>query len=84
MSEEYARELSKMAVSKAAVALGYKFAQPEAVDCLADVMRHYIEDIAKETQTSVESYGRTNPGIMDVFGVLQKPVSKLPVVCPVS
>lgn len=77
MSEEYARELSKMAVSKAAVALGYKFAQPEAVDCLADVMRKYIEELAEDAQSSVESYGRTNPGILDMFSVLQKPVSQV-------
>jgi histone H3/H4 len=77
MSEEYARELSKMAVSKAAVALGYKYAQPEAIDCLADVMRKYVEELAEETQSGVESYGRTNPGIMDVFSVLQKPVCAL-------
>ena len=75
MAEEYARELSKMAVSKTAVALGYKFAQPEAVDCLADVIRRYIEELAEETQSNVESFGRTNPGVMDALPVLENPVS---------
>ena len=74
MSEEYAQELSKLAVSKASVALGYKFAQPEAVDCLADVLRKYVEELAEDTQSSVESYGRTTAGIMDIFPILEKPV----------
>lgn len=75
MAEEYAGELTKLAVSKASIALGYKYANPEVVDCLADVIRHYIETLAKEGQSSIENYGRTNPGVMDFFPITEQSVS---------
>ena len=74
MCEEYANELSKLAVSKASVAIGFKLAQTEVVECLGDVLRHYIEGIAQNAQSSVETYGRTNPGVMDIFPVLEQSV----------
>ena len=74
MGEEYASELSKLAVSKASVALGFKFAQTEVIESLGDVLRHYIEGIAQNAQSSVETYGRTNPGVMDIFPVVEQTV----------
>ncbi len=36
MSDLYSRELSRQAAARAALGLGLKEADPEAVDCLAD------------------------------------------------
>jgi histone H3/H4 len=70
MDHEYAKELSKQAIAKAAVAIGFERADEIAIDALADVLRNYISTIAVMTTNQAEASGRTVPGLHDAIKAL--------------
>lgn len=77
MAEEFSREVTRQAIARAALALDFKEADESVLDCLTDVMHHYIETIGEVTQDTAESSGRAYPGIQDAIGSLENKVSEL-------
>lgn len=73
--DDYAREVTKQAIARACVALGFKNAQPAVLDALADIIRHYIQHVSEKSVTTAELSGRVQPGIQDVLQVLDAMVS---------
>jgi histone H3/H4 len=71
---DYAQELSKQAVARAALALGIKAVDKVAIDALADVIRQYISTVAVSSRNQAEFAGRAFPGIHDVFKALESTV----------
>ena len=55
--------------------LGYKETQISTLDCLADLVCHYIHSISANTLECSENSGRVHPGIQDVMSVLGDMVS---------
>lgn len=49
---------------------GYKETQITTLDCLADLVRHYIQSISANLLESSETSGRVHPGIQDLMSVL--------------
>ncbi len=74
MDESYATELAKMAVARACVALGFKNCQTSALESLADIMKHYIQTMARGAHEQAEAGGRAYIGIQDVIPVLESTV----------
>ena len=74
MAEEFSREVTRQAIARAALALDFKEADEAVLDCLADVMHHYIETIGEVTQEHAEHSGRAYPGIQDAIGALENKV----------
>ena len=54
---------------------GYKETQISTLDCLADLVRHYIQSISANTLEISETSGRVHPGIQDLMSVLGDTVS---------
>jgi hypothetical protein len=50
--------------------LGFKQSQISTLDCLADLVRHYIQSLSANTLEISEIAGRVHPGIQDVMSVL--------------
>lgn len=73
--DEYAHVISKQAIARACVALGFKNAQPAVLDALADVVRHYIQKLSESSAEIAEQSGRAQPGISDAIAALENMVS---------
>lgn len=58
--------------------VGYKETQLSTLDCLADLVRHYIQSISANTIEISETSGRVHPGIQDLMSVLGDTVSLNP------
>lgn len=50
--------------------LGYKETQITTLDCLADLVQHYIQSISANLLEASETSGRVHPGIQDLMSVL--------------
>ena len=48
---------------------GYKETQISTLDCLADLVRHYIQSVSANTLEVSEISGRVHPGIQDVMSI---------------
>ena len=70
-AEDFARQVSKQALARACVALGFKNAEVVALDVLSDVVRNYIEKVAASTMKIAELHGRAQPGIQDALQALE-------------
>ena len=69
-SDEFARVVTKQAIARASVALGYKEAHSAVVDSLADIVRHFIEKVSRVAREIAEEHGRAQPGIQDIMYAL--------------
>jgi Bromodomain associated len=49
--------------------IGYKETQISTLDCLADLVRHYIQAVSANTLEVSEISGRVHPGIQDVMSI---------------
>ena len=49
--------------------IGYKETQISTLDCLADLVRHYIQSVSANTLEVSEISGRVHPGIQDVMSI---------------
>ena len=54
---------------------GYKETQISTLDCLADLVRHYIQSVSANTLEVSEISGRVHPGIQDVMSIFGDMVS---------
>lgn len=70
-AEEFSRKVTKQAIARTSLALGYKEAQTEVVDSLADIIRYYIEKLSSSSLEIAEGHGRAQPGIHDVIKALE-------------
>jgi len=75
-SEDYSHEITRQAIARACLALGFKRAEPAALDTMADVMKEYIEKIARTSLRCAESHGRAQPGIQDIFVAFESMVRR--------
>lgn len=75
MADDFSREVTRQAIARASLALDFKEADEEVLDCLADVVHHYIETIGEVTQENAECSGRQYPGVQDVIGALENKVT---------
>ena len=69
-SDEFARLVTKQAIARASVALGYKEAHSAVVDSLADIVRHFIEKVSRVAREIAEEHGRAQPGVQDIMYAL--------------
>ena len=69
-SDEFARLVTKQAIARASVALGYKEAHLAVVDSLADIVRHFIEKVSRVAREVAEEHGRAQPGVQDIMYAL--------------
>ena len=70
MEETYANEITKQAIARACIALGFKNAHKSAIDALADILQYYISTIAVSTRDQSEISGRAIAGVQDIFPIL--------------
>ena len=68
--DEYARAVTRQAIARACAALGFKTAQADVLDCMSDVLAHYIQKLSRESLVNAELHGRAQPGIQDVMQAL--------------
>jgi len=69
--EEYSQTVLKQAIARASLALGFKNAQPDVLECLSDVMQQCIQKMATECATNAQLHGRAQPGIQDALEALE-------------
>lgn len=77
MDEDYAFELTKRAIARACLALGFKQCEKEAMDALADVVHNYIRTIGVNLRDHAEQCGRPFVGTQDVLDILERTVSRV-------
>ena len=77
MCEEFSREILKHAVARACIALDYKQAHSSVLDCLSDVLIHYIESIGEKIHDHSELAGRAVPGSHDCISSIEIAVSMI-------
>ena len=70
MDDEYANEITKIAVARACVALGFKQCEVAVLDALSDIVQNYIRTLGANAQEQAEISGRVHVGIQDVIPVL--------------
>jgi hypothetical protein len=75
MAEEFSKEILKHAVARACLALDYKQAHSSVLDCLADIVAHYIESLGEKIHYHAELAGRAVPGIHDCISSLETVVN---------
>ena len=75
MDDEYANEITKQAIARACIALGFKNAHKAAIDSLADIIQHYIRTVAVTARDQAEYSGRAYAGIQDILPVFEYTVS---------
>ena len=73
--EVYASAVSKRAVARACIALGFKQSEPSAIDSLADITHYYIQTIATAAKEYAELSSRGHIGIHDVIAAMESTVS---------
>lgn len=71
MCDEFSREVLKHAAARACIALDYKQAHSSVLDCLADILAHYIESIGEKIHDHAELAGRAVPGTHDCISSLE-------------
>ena len=69
-ADEFARTVTKQAIARASVALGYKEAHTAVIDSLADIVRHFIEKVSRVAREIAEEHGRAQPGVQDIMYAL--------------
>lgn len=74
MDDTYAKELSRHAIARAAVALSIKSCKEECLDVLSDVIKNLIQTIAVRTRNHAELSERSYGGIQDVIQILENVV----------
>lgn len=74
MDDSYANEITKLAVAKVCVALGFKQIQNSALESLSDIVRHYIQTLAVSAHDHAEMGSRTVIGVQDIFQILDTTV----------
>ena len=77
MADEFSREILRHAAARACLALDYKEAHASALDCLADIVAHYIETLGERIHDMAEMAGRATPGIQDCIASLESVVRHL-------
>ena len=75
MDNEYASEITQIAVARACVALGFKQCEKSAIESLADIVQHYIRTLGTNAQEQAEISGRVHAGIQDVIPILEYTVN---------
>ncbi|KMZ75563.1 hypothetical protein ZOSMA_113G00510 [Zostera marina] len=70
-SETFYEEISTIAVSQIALAMGYRKAHRFAVQSLADVLGRYVQSIATVAASTANSWGRTDSNLFDVIIALE-------------
>lgn len=70
-AEEFSRKVTKQAIARTSLALGFQEAEAVVVDSLADIVRHYVEKMSKTSLEIAEGHGRAQPGIHDVIKALE-------------
>eukprot|EP01033_Poteriospumella_lacustris_P015244 gene15244-gene16111 len=71
MDEDYAREITRHAVLRTSMALGFKSVREECLDVVGDVVRQFVQTIASRARDSAETGGRACGGIQDVLPTLE-------------
>lgn len=74
MDEDYAREITRHAVLRTSMALGFKSVREECLDVVGDVVRQFVQTIASRARDSAETGGRACGGIQDVLPTLESMV----------
>ena len=74
MDEDYAREITRHAVLRTSMALGFKSVREECLDVVGDVVRQFVQTIASRARDSAETGGRSCGGIQDVLPTLESMV----------
>lgn len=74
MDDEYASEITQIAVARACVALGFKQCDKAVLESLADIAQHYIRTLGTNAQEQAEMCGRAHAGIHDMILVLDTTV----------
>ncbi len=69
--DEYAQIITQQAAARACAALGFKTAQTEVLECLSDVVSHYIQKLSRESLHLAELHGRAQPGLQDLLQALE-------------
>lgn len=75
MDDEYASEITQIAVARACVALGFKQCEKSVIESLADIVQHYIRTLGVNAQEQTEISGRVHAGIQDIIPALTSTVS---------
>lgn len=75
MDDEYANEITKLAVARACLALGFKQCEKSALDSMADILQNYMRMLGANAQEQTEISGRVHAGIQDLIPVLESTVS---------
>jgi len=75
MDDEYANEITKLAVARACLALGFKQCERSALDSMADILQNYMRMLGANAQEQAEISGRVHAGIQDLIPVLEFTVS---------
>ena len=73
-SEGFAQQVLIQAIERVCVALGFQSTTPQVLECLADVIKRFIQTTSEETLDFSEIAGRSCPGIHDVIPVLSDEV----------
>uniref|UniRef100_A0A7S3HA90 Transcription initiation factor TFIID subunit 8 n=1 Tax=Spumella elongata TaxID=89044 RepID=A0A7S3HA90_9STRA len=71
MDDEYANEITKLAVARACLALGFKQCERSALDSMADILQNYMRMLGANAQEQAEISGRVHAGIQDLIPVLE-------------
>lgn len=74
MDEEYASEITQIAVARACLAVGFKQCEKPVLESLADIVQHYIRTLGSSAQEQAELSGRPHAGIQDVIPMLESTV----------
>lgn len=77
MDEDYAREITRHAVLRTSMALGFKSVREECLDVVGDVVRQFVQTIALRARDSAETGGRACGGIQDILPTLESMVRTL-------
>jgi hypothetical protein len=70
MSKAYAKELTKVGVSRVCAKFGYTATREACLESLADVVRHFIENTGLQLQDVCEGTGRVIPGMQDIIPLI--------------
>jgi histone H3/H4 len=77
MADDFSKEILRHAAARACLALDYKQAHASVLDCLADIVVHYIESLGERIHDNAEMAGRAVPGIHDCISSLDAVVHHL-------
>ena len=76
MSHEAAREACLVTASRVARQLGFEYAEDSALEALADVVRYYVNGVARRSAANARHAQRSDLALNDVLaGLRQTPAS---------